>query len=292
VFPVDILEIPIFPSVRDFILDGLNDLVDFVETIESAPPFNFTLPGLDRSIKDLLNLSGKVNENVRQPIVDYFAGDPTPTFGELFAVIQAKIGGHLDTLKPVIEFDVDVRKMFSVNDLKIELGQQAAAVGLELDGTLDFDAQIKFVDSVIDNLPVFTFGINLDPSTTNPVAIEDRVYFKVERVLLSGDIHVTDLDFGARLGFLGIGIEDAQVDLDADISIVFNDPNTDGKITLGEIADTPLSSLLTITKSGVLDGKMNVVATLAVCPPISVSLRSTRAIFSISALSTWTSRPT
>src|ERR1700741_4891529 len=65
-------DIPIPDSLRDLILEGLNNLVGLIENLEGAPPLNVTLPVLDKTLAEVLGLSDKVDETVRQPVVDYF----------------------------------------------------------------------------------------------------------------------------------------------------------------------------------------------------------------------------
>jgi hypothetical protein len=253
-FTAQTIEIPIPNSLRDLILNGLNKLVDLTKAIEQTAPFNVTLPGIDKSIAKILGMSDKVHENVRKPIADYFAADATPTVGELYDVIKATIGGDMDNVSPTIEFDIDLRKIFSVSDLKLALGSKADDAGLALDATLSADASIAFVDALNAALPKLTLGVDLDPNSST--AILDRVYVKVDRAVLTADIHATNLDLAARLGFLGVGVIDGTFDLSADVQIDFVDPNHDGKITLNEITNTTLANLIDVTATGNLTGSL------------------------------------
>ena len=51
-------------------------------------------------------------------------GDVTPTVGELIEAIKSSMGGRADNIDSVLEFDVDLRRMFSVDDLAINLGAE------------------------------------------------------------------------------------------------------------------------------------------------------------------------
>ena len=253
------LSIPIPQSLETLLISSLNDVVGFAQSLESSAPLNIVLPLVDKSLAKLLDISGNIDRSLRKPIVDYFTADATPTFQELFDVIKATTGGRLDSIDPVLEFDVDLRKTFSVDDLKLALGAKATDVGLELDGTLDLTATIAFVDEILNNLPTFTFGINLDPNPASPLSLDDRVYLKAERALLSADIDASDLDFGARFGFLGVGVENGTAELHADVTLNFNDPNDDGRITMTEIGNTALGTLVTANYTGTLTGGFPIV---------------------------------
>jgi outer membrane protein OmpA-like peptidoglycan-associated protein len=248
------LEVPIPDALRDLILDGLNSLVGLIEDLEAAAPLNVKLPVVDMSIAELLGVSEKLNESLRQPVIDYFAADLTPTVSELLDVLRATLGVNADPLSPVLEFDLDLREMFSIENLEIKLGAAADDVGLEFDGTLDVEAIIGFVDQLNDSLPKLKVGINLTPD--NSVPVNERFFIEADRAILSADLQATGLNLGAHFGFLGVGVVNGSIDLQTDITLDFIDPNTDGKITLAEITATPLGTLVDVIFAGTLDGNL------------------------------------
>jgi Ca2+-binding RTX toxin-like protein len=248
------LSIPIPDSVKQLILDGLNDVVNLGKSIESVPPLNVVIPGINKSLASILDISGNLDRSIRQPIVNYFNSDTTPTFEELYTVIKGQIGGGLDQVDSVAEFNIDLRKMISVDNLKLSLGAAADNVGLSLDGTLNVNAILNFVDALDASLPKLTFGINLTADSSVPLG--DRVYLKVDKAVMSASVHASNLNFGAHFGFFDVGAVNGNVDLTSNVTLTFIDPNNDGKITAGEIAGTSLGSLVHFDATGTLAGNL------------------------------------
>ncbi len=253
VVPDNDLVVPIPDALRDAILDGVNEVYSLAVSIESAPPFSVTLPVIDKTLAEIIGLSDGVDTNLRQPIVNYFATDSTPTVNEFIDLLRDLLPERA-AVSAALEFELDLHKMISLEDIAIELGAAAGDVGLGLDGTLDLSAAIGFVEALDETLPKFTLGIDLTPEGS--IALADRFYLRVERAVISADVDATGLNFGANFGFLGVGVVGGSLNLEADVSIDFNDPNVDGKITLDEFLATPLGTLVTVNASGSLTGSL------------------------------------
>ena len=69
--PTDLI-IP--PALQRLILDGLMD---------NLPPFAATLPIVDLTLGQILNLPDQLRLKLKEPIANYFGIDPTPTVLEL-----------------------------------------------------------------------------------------------------------------------------------------------------------------------------------------------------------------
>ena len=257
ILPDQTLQIPIPNSLKTVILDGLAGLVSVGEAIESLPPLQLEIPGIDKSLSELINLSGTMDTKIRQPIVDYFTNDTTPTFKELFAILPASLGTWSVLDGSTFEFDVDLRQAFAASDVPFSLGDDAT--GLQLDGMLDVGSSMSFVDSATHALPLFSFGIDL----SGALNLTDRFYLRAETLLLHVEARTASLDMGGKLGFLTIGVEDGSVDVEADIEILLIDPSgSDGRITLGDIADTSLSDLTDVSLSGSFTADLPIVASI------------------------------
>jgi hypothetical protein len=167
--------------------------------------------------------------------------------------IGASMERHAGTLSLAIEFDLDVRKMFSIENIAMNFGAEAAGLGFETDGTLDVSAAFSFIDDA--GLPKFTFGIDLTPDPD--VRFAERFYLSARRATLTAEVHATALDFAARFGFLGVGVADGAIDLEASIELVF----LRDKITLADINQMPLESLVEVRPPvGTLDAYLPLVA--------------------------------
>ncbi|MBL8533161.1 MAG: hypothetical protein JNL33_04830, partial [Betaproteobacteria bacterium] len=244
------IEVPIPDSVKDALLDGVAQLVQLAETVgEPDFPLAAELPLIDASLADIVDLDGRLRTRLQQPLQNYFDGDSTPTFGELFNALGTALPGRLDNLESVVEFDFDLLESFVQNDLALNLGTDASGRGISLDASanIDLSASIGFADAANVNIPKFRFGVDLSSSSAD---VLDRFYIKADRLVVSGSASASDVDFGARIGFLGAGINDGDIDLDARVEVLFNDPNADGRITGSEIVDTPFDTLLTANATG------------------------------------------
>ena len=122
-----------------------------------------------------------------------------------------------------------MRALFAINDVPLKLGDGAEGFGLKIDGTLDVGASLGFVDALTNALPRFAFGVDL----ADGLALADRFYIRAETLLLHAEAHAADLDFGARLGFLTVGVLDGSVDLDANVEVDLTvlDTNANKKIS-------------------------------------------------------------
>ncbi len=257
ILPDQTLQIPIPDSLKNAILDGLAGLVSFGEAIDSLPPLQLEIPGINKSLSELIDVSGAMDSKIRQPIVDYFTNDATPTFKELFAVLPASLGTWGAADGSTFEFDVDLRQVFAASDVPFSLGDDAS--GLKLDSTVDVGSSVSFVDSATHALPLFSFGIDLSSAQD----ATDRFYLRAETLLIHAEASAANLDMGGEIGFLAIGVEDGSVDIEADIEVLLIDPSgSDGRITLGDLAETSLSDLTNVSLAGSFTADLPIVASI------------------------------
>ena len=242
--------VPIPEALEQLILDGLDRLVEFADSLDDLGPFTTPLPVVDKSLAELLDLPGSLRSEVQDPVVLYFANDPTPTLHELFDVLEGPAGSGSplratsDTLDPLLRFDLDLRAM--VQDLAIDL-DPGLGLALEASATLDLEAAIQLA-----------FGVDLSRDLGLPVL--DRFFLHTTPVSISADVTARDLNFGGQVGSVGVDVLGGSVDLHAGAGVAFNDPNLDGKITLAELRDTPLTTLVSLTPTVSVDANLPVFA--------------------------------
>src|SRR5262249_28197031 len=274
VVPDHTLQIPIPQVLEDAIVHGLQGLVDLADTIEGIAPLQIKIPVINKSLAELANLKSAIQENVQQPIVNFFTTDPTPHyFSELFDVISPSLGTWDANEGSSFEFALNLRALFAKEDLPLKLGDGPDGFGIKIDGTLDVGASLGFVDALNNALPKFAFGVDL----ADNLALEDRFYIRAEDLLLHAEAHAADLDFGAHLGFLSVGVQDGKIDFDADVKIDLTvlDADNNHKITLNEITDNIAD--LDPKTSGTLAGELPLVVAMAGVPasPGSVTFGAT-----------------
>src|SRR3989475_11568549 len=240
--------LPIPLALRDLILEGLQALVNVADRLDGLPPFTLTLPLVDTSLAQALDLPGQLRDNLYNPVVNYFASDTTPTVRELLQVLRR-------TFTSIVSPSTAHELLFNFNfhgektaTLPIDLGVDASGLGLSVDASAGLNLTTKFDFD-------FTVGIDLTPG----LSPSDAFFIRVSKLEATGRIDATNLNFGIRAGFLGAGVQNGTAHLNATLSATFNNPDHDsaGRITLGELVGGDVVSLNAPT------GSLNVVLPVA-----------------------------
>src|SRR4029079_4434401 len=79
-------------AVKDELINGLQKLVDLADEIDDLPALQVKIPGIDKSVAELLSLSDTITTKLQTPIVGFLAAHPSATFEDLFAEFPAAIG--------------------------------------------------------------------------------------------------------------------------------------------------------------------------------------------------------
>ncbi len=268
-----IQDTPLDPVVRNALLQGVQRLNIWGHDTAGLPLLDQPLPILGKSIADLIGFDSvfgsvadaivaKLSETVplsSKDIVEFFenfpaapAGsglkllvDPSLTFGgtmldNLAGVELAGVKAREDLLFSLTihaERSTTVKLALGPNANKIKLG---ASAEVEAVGAADFE---------------LTFGYD----RRDGLAADQRFFFRVRKLHITATVDVSDLDASLAIGFLGASIKNGTAQLKADIGVVFNDPNDDGRITFRELKETPVlssdpakASLIALVSSGSL----------------------------------------
>jgi hypothetical protein len=120
---------------------------------------------------------------------------------------------------------------------------------------LGADAQIQAAAALSYS---FSFGVDLRTNTTPALTLEDRLFFRFDKLNLSVSVDASQFNAGLRIGFLSAGVVNGSARLQAGIGLRFNDPNNDGRITLTEllgdndVPDSGQPSLVSFSTEGAL----------------------------------------
>jgi Ca2+-binding RTX toxin-like protein len=254
------IEVPITSSVRDLILDGLDQIKAVLDGIDSNPVLDIALPGIGKTLDELIDLGGGFDSQVRQPIIAYFAGDASPTFNELAVVIENSIGTSVDFAAGVIELDL----YEVINDLPLNLAADSLEGGFNLDGSVDVELFAGFyagtlADVLQGGLPKLGFGINF--ASDAALSADERFFILGDHAAIGVRIDASGLDAEARLGFLGAGVVGGEVLLEAAVEFSLDDTNGDGRTSLAELAGGGIVGAP--SASGTLDATLPVQVTSA-----------------------------
>jgi hypothetical protein len=139
------------------------------DAIDQLDQFASSLPVVGQSIGDVLDFGGKIRDEIVTPIQDYLAAnDPTSS-----TALVGAVNSVLDLAgSPIDLVDESSGSIFKVRvtnfsfseteqDLSIDFGAAAEALGLQLDVHLDFTPKVDFG---IAGGTGIAFGMDLDPS--------------------------------------------------------------------------------------------------------------------------------
>jgi hypothetical protein len=231
-------------------VSGLFSLYDLVNNYfnPSNPPPNPPLPTVDGLIQLLeQNLLGRLGSGAQ----GQFSEGPLSLSGGLIPA-QNELLFHV------------VLDAHRAANLPIDLGAQGKNLGLSLDASaqLAVDAELK---------ADLSFGIDLTSFLANPSGGigAGAVFVKVDDLEAHANVQASNLNFGATLGFLHLGVAGGSAAVSGSANVTVSDPGTDpgtepdGKISLAELQGvSSLASLVSFTPAG----------TLQVVLPVSASI--------------------
>ena len=130
---------PITNVVKQAILDGIQALVDFADNLDDSAPFTQTLPIINTSVGQALDLPARLRQVLLQPIQQYFDDDKTPTVQEFADIVRAEIPSLArDTAalaSDPLRFTLNLRAERTVKDLALDLGTAASSLGITFVGS-------------------------------------------------------------------------------------------------------------------------------------------------------------
>jgi Ca2+-binding RTX toxin-like protein/outer membrane protein OmpA-like peptidoglycan-associated protein len=225
---------------------GVQKLFDLAKSIEDLPALQVKIPGTDKSVAQLLSLSGTINDKLQTPIIELFDGGATPTYQDLLDLFP----GATYSVAPDdqrFELTLDLQKLFP-DTLHFALGDSSVGdgsggFGLAISADIDVDALVAF-QTAAQNMPKFAFGVDLS-NASNPF------YIKAETLKLDVSADATGLNFASSLGFLTVSVVGGSLSFDADITVDLSVlSGADDKITTDEFLSN--LALLSPSPSGTL----------------------------------------
>ncbi len=260
------VDMSISNAQQEAILDGLTGLATWAHELESFDRFTQSLPLLRTSLGDALDSEEILTKGLRDPIATYFAGDNSPTTGELVGVLSGlsqSVGGLEIVVDPAIvsgglyddagsselRFDL-VLNATRVIAAPIDLGSSAAGLGLHAgDATVPMAASLH-----LD----FAFGCDL----AKGLAPAESFFIRIEEMSAGAQVEESDLDFDARVGFFQTVVQNATATLQSELAVSVSNPDNDPleSVTLAELQGTALVDLVGLEPSGTFIATLPVTA--------------------------------
>ncbi|RIK78198.1 MAG: hypothetical protein DCC68_15775 [Planctomycetota bacterium] len=175
--------------------------------------------------------------------------DLVPALGEALGLDPAQIMPSYDPVFNELKVKIQLAHAFSPESVALDFN----AGGSALSFTASADA--NFVLNA--NLGI-TLGMRLD----DELDFEDRLFIQSGGALtLTGGIGASDIDLGASLGLLGVGVQDGSIAISLGPQVTLGDPAAvpDGRITLAELLDDPLGVIETPTLVANVTGELPLV---------------------------------
>jgi len=260
--PRILLSADIEPEAGQVINTGLNALADWADELDAFEELGQSLPLVDHSIGQVLDVGGILRDHLVEAVETYFEDPDDPstpgvvetattdglvaalkgldtTVGDLsVSVDDATVEG--DLYGDELRFDL-VLEATRTADVEMDLGSDAEAAGLYLDSP----SSVLLETSLIFD---FSFGVDLSDGSVD----EGDFFIRHDSMTLGAKVDAAGLDFPMGYGFLEPSVEDGDIALDAGIAVDFVNPDADtqGNITLQELQDTPMDDLVEVTATG------------------------------------------
>ncbi|MHC4715416.1 MAG: LEPR-XLL domain-containing protein, partial [Planctomycetota bacterium] len=203
------------------------------------------------TIGNILGIGDVLREEVYQPVADYFGSDDTPTIAELVGALGLGLPGitsvveDLNTPEQVqytLEYDTGRE-----TTIAMALPDEISQFGITLDGGTEVTLTAEFSFDL-------TVGVDLTQGTT----AADAAYVQVTNLSLTASADA-DMNFDARVGFVGASVVDGTIDLQVSIpGAVYGGK----RLYLSDLQSTPAGALVTLTPAGTVDAELPISATI------------------------------
>ena len=265
-------------GTKQAITDGLTALGNWANSLDTYSKLAANLPIIGRNIGQMLDMGGVLLSYLRDPISAYFASDATPTTDELLGALRnldATVGGLAIAVADAsvtgglmggneYRFNLVFQATRTVTGIPISFGPTNDALDLAVPASAsatlsvatNFTFNLSFgLRSLVESAPGSgEYNLSL-PS-------DQSFYINSAGLTASADVHVSNLNFNMRLGFVDVSAANGSLNLDGDATVTINDPNVDGKITRAELTATALATLVTTTLVGTANASLPITTSL------------------------------
>ena len=254
------------PTQTQDLVNGLNGLATWSQGLDQSGLFAQTLPVVDTSLGQALNLGNLLQTQLANPVV---SAAPTST-NNLVSVLDhlsASTNGLTVTVNPSTVSGGQLTSSTD-NELQFNLvldasrtttagfdpGSNASTYGFSITGAPVVTVTSQFAFN-------FTFGLDLAPNLSSSNAF----FIRVSSLTASASATLSNGNFNAQIGFLGLAVANASITLNAGVSATFLNPDqspTDN-INLTDLQSDSLASVVAVAPTS---------STLAATLPLQASL--------------------
>ncbi len=247
---------------ENILVGGVGGLAAWADLLDEHDLASRLLPVVGQATGQALDLGDILEQGLADRISDYFTADSDPTTDELVMAIQGLNATSFDnvmlsvmnvtggkstvpgTNELIFNLEFGAARSLMTNP---SLGPQGEALGI------DFSSQIAVGADLTFN---FSFGVDLASG------LSDEEAFFIRNVDLDAEIdaNVASLATGPMsIGFFGAVVASGNLMIDAQLGVSLANPDADpaGNITLAELQDTSLASLVSLTGGGSASGSIS-----------------------------------
>ena len=268
--PDNQLDIPIPAALETAILAGLRAAGrSSADTIESVAPLQVEIPGIDKSLAELINLAGRSrtrfgsrSSTISRPTVTTWSAAPrrSASCSSRRSTRRSACGTSATARR--FEFDLDLRALFAANDVPLKLNDGDGGFGLEIDGTLDVGGSDR-----ASSMPRPACCRSSPSASNSTTSLADRrPLLHPRRDLAAERESPTPTTWTSARGWGSCrwASQNGSIDLDADVDVDLTVLDADQRTRRSRSARSPPTSATSTRKpSGTLDGELPIVVELA-----------------------------
>jgi hypothetical protein len=233
------------------IRDGLSDLADFADKLETFGALGKQAPAIGKSVGQALDLGNAFRSNVLAPLQTLLATDLTPTPAQIRGAIQTVLdalptsGNTVTIVQDAKEIRYDIQFVstqtgtfpLTLEDTSTGFGFKASAA---VKGSLD--ARFSFGIDLTDGLaPSEAFFVDLNGPAGTSSGLKASASLDLSNFQLGGRLGAVDVKLGD-----GAGGEAETLKALAEVGIGFNDA-PDGRKTISDLQNSTPSALVSLS---------------------------------------------
>ena len=233
---------------------GLGALSGLGTHLNSFNQLDQNLRVVNTTLSQVLDIGQTLTTDLSSAASSYLAAQANAA-ADLATALSSSTPGNVVTVTGSADasgnltFHVSLDVTRSANGPNLNLGPQAAALGVNTAATVNLSVEL---------IANFSFAVSADPSDTFQLTFDSTNPLKV-----IGTASTTNLSAGLNVGFLGAQINGGSVTLNAELDAAF----TKNPLQVSDLQTSDPSTILTLTPTSSLTATLPVTATLGTFTP-------------------------
>jgi len=236
-------------SQQEALVGGLQGIAQLGTNLDQYAQLGQMMSVVDQSLGSALNIGDILQNHLSIPLANVLPGGTATqnTDNVVTALTQLNysangltvavsgVSGGENVSANEIQFNLvlDATRTTATN---LDLGTGAAQYGLSVNSSASVQLTTRLAFG-------FTFGLDLTPG----LPPSDQFFLSVQDLTASASAQLANANFGAEVGFLGVGVQNASINLNADVTASFTNPNPNAaNLTLTALQDNSVGAIVTL----------------------------------------------